>query len=193
LSARVFVTGVPGVGKTSICSHPDISRTELNVVDFGARMLVSGRQQGLIDSLDQLKALAPSSRLALQRSVVEQISTESQHQTIVLDGHLVVATPTGFVPGMPAECIDELRLSAIFIVQATTEEVLLRRKLNQPKYVSSPGVPTEMVSIHAELTRSAALSYCLTHAVPIQMVPNPQDQLHHAVATFLKLLRSFDS
>ena len=187
MAPRLFLTGVPAVGKTSIAGSPRLPHERVATAEFGRYMLDAGLRRGEIDSLEQLKAASPALRARLQSDAVERINDESSTMPLIIDGHLIVATRVGFVPGIPPEQIDALQLSAIVIIRATSADILLRRNARPEKYSSSAMNNGDSIDLHDELTRAAALFYSLSKAVPISVVWNHQEKLDGAINDFMRV------
>lgn len=118
--ARWMVTGVPGVGKTTILGHVR-RRTELPVVNFGSAMLEHARCSGFKGSRDQMGTHPKAGRWRAQ--VVGALPRD-----VVIDGHLVVTDGNGFKDAMPPELKEPGILNHLVVLIAEPWVVLERRR-----------------------------------------------------------------
>lgn len=186
MPARIMVTGVPGVGKSSVCRHLRMPPT-INALDFGQLMYSEGRREGILTGRDDLHHLGLNDRMMLQRKVVETVRSRSDDTTVVVDGHLLVDTDAGFVAGFPADQIEIVDLHAIAVLIADPKDVLTRRE-KRGDFTSRPVPNLVHVRVHQDLTLNAALFYALQHRVRIVVIPNDNDELGRTVTEFLKAI-----
>lgn len=189
LQPRIMVTGVPGVGKTTICKNPRVGDYGLLVQTFGELMLLQGREQNLIHNSSDLAKISLEIRQKLQSSAVDRILHDAQSLPIVIDGHLLVDTPTGFVPGLPHQCVYNLDLTAIIILTAPATDIVLRRENNRAKYerLNGSGGP-ERIELHQDLLIKASLQYALLSGASLECIPNRQDEIEGTVEALISLL-----
>jgi len=110
----VVVTGVPGVGKTTVLSIAEKKARErgikLKVLNFGDFMLNKAVAEGLLKNRDEIRRASLRQQLELQsyaaKAMVEEASRElGTDGFLIIDTHAVVRTPVGLLPGLPkARC-----------------------------------------------------------------------------------------
>ena len=169
MSENVLVSGVPGVGASRVCEGArrelDGEYTLLNVGDI---MLQEALEHGLASSREELSRLRIRDQRALQRRAAEHIGRESDSGSLLINTHLVVETPLGYVPGMTGEMLTEIDPSALVVVDAATGTIRERRERSERSYEHF----SESVEFHKQLQNAAAFSYSLQGNLPVYHLDN---------------------
>ncbi len=125
---RIVITGIPGVGKTTLLSKM-IQRLKANnpdciVVSFGTLMLEVGQENGVRDR-DHLRKLPISEQRRLQNIAAQRIAT--YEGMILVDTHAFISSPEGYYPGLPGQVLSIIRPTNFISVSARPEEIYNRR------------------------------------------------------------------
>jgi len=122
-SRSIFVGGIHGVGKSTICS--DIS-TELNILHLTASDLIRQyKKESSIQDKDRGKHVGNISKnqdilvSALNNSVVKD-------DIFILDGHFTILDAQGVVRQVPSSVFSEINPKALFIITEKPEVIQLR-------------------------------------------------------------------
>lgn len=170
--SNVVVSGVPGVGASKLC---EIARRNLGeeytLVNVGDVMLQEALEHGLATSREELIRLRLRDQRALQRRAGEYIARESDSGPLLINTHLVVETPLGFIPGMGETTLSDIDPSAFVIVDATPETIRDRREGSERDYDQF----TDSLHFHKQLQSAAAFSYSLQSNAPVHHVRNEED------------------
>jgi adenylate kinase len=116
-----LVTGVPGVGKSTVCDS--LRRSGYDVRNLGTMMLEAARGLGIQDR-DALRQLPPDTRARLRLDGLRLALPSS-----ILDVHLTISSATGLEAAMPT-----IPISAIAILEASPEAILRRRGARQGRF-----------------------------------------------------------
>ena len=123
---RVILAGVPGAGKTTVLNKVKELLPELNVINFGTLMFEIAHKRGLVENRDEMRKLPMETQKEIQRKAAEVIfRTESP---LVIDTHLSIKTPKGYMPGFPSSLLDMLNPDVIVLITARPEEIWERRR-----------------------------------------------------------------
>jgi len=171
MSVNVIVSGVPGVGATKVCEN---ARRELGdeytLINVGDVMLEEALERGLATSRDELARLRFRDQRALQRRAGEYIARESANGPLLINTHLVVETPLGYLPGMGPESLAEIVPAAFVVVDAPPEQIRERREQSRRSYEQfSSSIP-----FHKQLQSAAAFSYSLQSNAPVYHLINDE-------------------
>ena len=171
MQMNIVITGVPGVGATKVSEN---ARRELgeeySLINMGDVMLEEALERGLARSRKGLSRLQFRDQRALQRRAGEYIARKSATGPVLIDTHLVVETPLGYIPGMGLETLREVNPSAFVIVDAPTESIRERREQSHRSYEQfSPSI-----SFHKQLQNSAAFTFALQSNAPVYHLLNDE-------------------
>jgi adenylate kinase len=184
-----LVSGVPGVGLSSICTqarrHVD---EEYELVNFGDVMLEQAAMHDLATSRDELSSLTRRETRRLQRRTGEYVADRADEADVILATHLAVETDVGFVLGLPDDVLQAVDPDRFVLVEATPETVTARRERADRDYGDAS---SHAIEFEQDLNRSACVEYAAEVDAPIQLVRN-QDDVDAAADTLVDMLESGD-
>ncbi|MEM4035352.1 MAG: adenylate kinase [Fervidicoccaceae archaeon] len=195
----VVVTGVPGVGKTTVLSElkrlAQESGVDLVVANFGDYMLKVAVARGLVESRDEMRRLPHRVQLDLQELAAREIVSDAakrlgQGGVLVVDTHSVVKTSSGYWPGLPEHVVSALNPDSIVLIEADPEEILARRESDASRRRSDVGSSPEALRELMHMARVAAMSSAVLTASSVFIVVNPQGRPEEAAAKILELVAS---
>jgi adenylate kinase len=189
LHPRVFVTGVPGVGKTSLVRHPLISHSEFEVAAFSSLMLMAGREAGLLSRVEDLERVDRDTRERLQREAVRTIDQQLSSSAVLIDGHLLVQGREGLLSGVPSNEMRNLRLSHIVVLIADPREILARSSRGSTPHDIVHNDSHSIARLQ-QLVLDAALYHSLALDVALHVVENPHSKLDETAMKLRHLLSS---
>lgn len=178
---RMVVTGVPGVGKTSVMEG--IAREKgIRIVNFGTVMLEIAKSQGLVEGRDLIRKLP----VDVQRDVQEKAASRIYDMgDVIVDTHCTIKTPGGYYPGLPEWVLKTLKPDRIVLVEATPDEIARRRASDGSRSRDAEGV--EEIKEHQMMNRYAAVSYSMLTGASVKIVFNHDNDLEEAVQALLKV------
>lgn len=148
----IFIIGVHGVGKSSLSK---MLQREFGIRPYTASEII---RDSIHLSSDKLVESIAENQLVLLREISK---IRTQHNTFILDGHLVLLdknmTPTPIDIGVVAE----ISPSVIVFVNDAPDEIA--RRLRKRDRAHSD---ISLISIIQDLERSTALRYCKTLGIP---------------------------
>jgi len=184
----VMITGIPGVGKSTI-TRLALKRTAIKfrLVNFGDLMFEEAVKQGLVEHRDEMRKLDPMVQKQLQLRAAQRIVEIARDEPVLLDTHATIRTPMGYLLGFPKEVIETIRPNFIVIIEATPSEILGRRlrDLKRDRDVETE----EQIQRHQDLNRAAAISYAMHSDALIKIIENHEDKgLEEAVNELVQVL-----
>jgi len=127
----VIVTGVPGVGKTTVLTSAIAICKERGVdvmhVNYGDVMFEEATAKGLVKGRDEMRRLPIKEQVALQLSAAKKIRSIAEKSNVILDTHMFIRTPDGYMPGIPSWVAESLLPDSIVLLEADPESISKRR------------------------------------------------------------------
>lgn len=192
----VVVTGVPGVGKTTVLGHLERLASErgvrVKVVNFGTYMLETALREGLVGHRDEMRKLPLRKQLELQRLAARRIAEDSARELgvdgyLIIDTHALVKTVAGYWPGLPKHVLDELKPDMIAVIEATPEEVASRQARDAARVRSDIG-GVEGAARLMEYARAAAFASAVHYASTVAIIENREGRAEEAARDLLDLI-----
>ncbi|KPU63206.1 adenylate kinase [Thermococcus argininiproducens] len=184
----VVITGIPGVGKSTITRLAlQRTRARFRVINFGDIMFEEAVRANLVSHRDEMRRLSLKTQRELQLKAAQRILEISRKEPVLLDTHATIKTPLGYMLGFPKEVIEVINPKFMVIIEANPSEILGRRlrDLKRDRDVETE----EQIQRHQDLNRAAAISYAMHSNALIKIIENHEDKgLEEAVNELVKIL-----
>lgn len=171
----IVVTGIPGVGKTTVMQNA-AEGMDIKFVTFGTVMEDIAKDLDLIKDRDEMRKLTLEQQKDLQIRSAKKIADMGN---VILDTHCTIKTPKGYLPGLPEWVIKKLNPTAIVVVEADPEEIFNRRA-NDPTRNRDPDTK-EQINEHQMINRAAAMAYAALSGSTVKIVFNHDNAIDAAV------------
>lgn len=178
----IIVTGIPGVGKTTVMETAAKQR-KLPIVVYGTVMFDVAKQLGLAKSRDEMRRLPPETQKHIQRDAAVAIAAMGD---VIVDTHCSIKTPAGYLPGLPAWVLEALRPSALVLVEAKPEEILRRRQADATRKRDADTL--EAIAEHQEVNRRFAAACATLTGATIHTVYNHDNQVEAAIRQMMPVV-----
>ncbi|MCE4602167.1 MAG: adenylate kinase [Desulfurococcales archaeon] len=194
----VIVTGVPGVGKTTVLSKlEEIAEKEgirVKIVNYGSYMLETALREGLVENRDQLRHLPLRRQLELQRLAAQKIIEDAANElsgddVLIIDTHALVRTSAGYWPGLPRHVLDELKPDMIALIEAKPDVIVERQARDRGRYRADIG-GVKGVTRLMENARTASLASAVHYASTVVFVENREGAPDEAAAELLSYIKN---
>ena len=179
----IVVTGIPGVGKTTVMKKA-AEGMNIKFVTFGTVMFEIAKEMGLVKDRDEMRKLTLEQQKELQIKSAEKVASMGD---VILDTHCTVKTPKGYMPGLPEWVIKKLKPTAIVIVEADPEEIYNRR-VNDPTRNRDPDT-IEQINEHQMINRAAAMADAALSGSTVKIVSNHDNAIEKAVEQAAPVLK----
>lgn len=177
------MAGLSGVGKSSVVNYA-LNRIEgVERVNFGDAIMQEALDQGLVENRDELRLLGTSVQRGLQAKAAKKIG--KMEGRVIVDTHLTIPTPDGYVPGVPIDILAELNPKKIVILEADPGDILKRRILDKGR--ERVDETLEEIEEHFDFDRAAAISMAIQVGSPVKIIRN--DIIKEAGEELLELLK----
>ncbi|HEC81308.1 MAG TPA: adenylate kinase [Thermoplasmatales archaeon] len=171
----IVVTGVPGVGKTTVMQKA-AEGLNIRFVTFGTVMVEIAQKLGWAKNRDEMRKLSLKQQRELQVKTAEKVAKMGD---VIVDTHCTIKTPQGYMPGLPEWVITRLQPTTIVVVEADPEEIFNRRK-NDVSRERDPDTIDEIAE-HQQINRAAAMAYAALSGATVKIVFNHDNALDDAV------------
>lgn len=178
----IIVTGIPGVGKTTVMEAA-AEKAGRQIVVYGSVMFEVATERGLVEHRDDMRRMNPDVQKEVQMAAAEKMA---QMGDIIVDTHCTIKTPKGFLPGLPAWVLEKLRPSTVVLVEADDAEIKGRRDSDASRKRDDDSV--QAIAEHQETNRRYAASYSTLTGATVATVYNHDDALDNAVEQLLAVL-----
>lgn len=167
-----LVSGVPGVGTSTVASEAVSSLDDHRLFNFGDAMLEAAVAQGIAESRDELSSLSAAERGALQRYAAGYVRDEASKGPVVVTTSFVVRVSDGYgyVPGLPDPVLHEMGPERLVVVEAEPATVAERRE--EGDYRDYPEPTESGIRFHQRMNRTAAFVYASRSSGTVHHVPN---------------------
>ena len=179
----VVVTGIPGVGKTTVMKEA-AEGIDIQFVTFGTVMADIAIEMNLVKDRDEMRKLTLDQQKELQIKTAEKVA---KMDNVIVDTHCTVKTPKGYMPGLPEWVIKKLNPTAIVVVEADPEEIYNRRS----KDITRNRDPDskEKIAEHQQMNRAAAMAYATLSGATVKIVFNHDNAIEDAVKDVAPVLK----
>ncbi|QGA54533.1 adenylate kinase [Sulfolobus sp. E5-1-F] len=176
-----IVTGIPGVGKTTVLSYADKILTEKGIphkiVNYGDYMLNTALKEGYVKSRDEIRKLQIEKQRELQtlaaRRIIEDLSLLGDNGIGLIDTHAVIRTPAGYLPGLPRHVIEVLSPKVIFLLEADPRIILERQKRDSSR-ARSDYSDTNVINEVIQFARYSAMASAVLVGASVKVVINQE-------------------
>ncbi|HUR61738.1 MAG TPA: adenylate kinase [Candidatus Thermoplasmatota archaeon] len=178
----IIVTGIPGVGKTTVMEAAAKARS-LKVAVYGSVMFEVASAKGLVQSRDEMRKLPADTQKSIQKEAARRIAAMGD---VIVDTHCSIKTPTGYLPGLPAWVLAELQPSAVVLVEADPREILGRRQGDATRKRDEDSL--EAIAEHQEYNRRFAAAYATLTGATVHTVHNKDGGVEAALQQMMPVL-----
>lgn len=180
---RVIVTGVPGVGKTSVMERV-AKEFSVPIVSYGSVMLDEAKARKLAEHRDQMRKLPAETQRKIQSFAAEKIGAMAD---AIIDTHCLIKTAEGYLPGIPMTVLTMIAPDAVVLVEAPAAQIAGRRQKDQTRARDADTV--EDIEEHQSMNRAAAAAMGVVSGATVKIVVNADGGLEHAVRTFADVFK----
>jgi adenylate kinase len=189
MGKRIIITGVPGVGKTTVINGALKKLEEEGIsyrsINFGSFMFEVASQKGKVKDRDQIRKLDRGIQKELQRMAGKAIA--SIEGNVIIDTHCSIRTPQGFLPGLPEWVITELKPDMLIMVE-TDEDQILQRRLKDPTRIRDME-GERSIGEHQLFNRMIAGAIATQTGCMVKFVKNQDFLLEQAILDMTESLR----
>ncbi len=178
----IIVTGIPGVGKTTVMEAA-ADKAHAKIVVYGTMMFEVASQKGLVEHRDDMRRLPPDVQKEVQMAAAEKMAAMGD---IIVDTHCTIKTPKGYLPGLPAWVLEKLKPSTIVLVEADAAEIKGRRESDASRNRDADSL--ESIEEHQETNRRFAAAYATLTGATVHTVYNHDGKVEDAIQQIIPVV-----
>jgi len=188
----IVVTGVPGVGKTTVMNEFLKIKPNFEVKNFANSMLDVAIEKGILkgekeELHDELRKLPPETQLELQKAAGKALSEMGKKKDLIIDTHAMIKTPRGYFAGLPLWVIENLKPEFIILVEVSAETIA-KRRAEDPLRVRDQDATVEGIQEHIDMCRAVAAAYSALSGCFVKIIENKQGQAELAAKDLAKII-----
>ena len=184
MNRTVIVTGIPGSGKTTVCSRVEKlakdAGVEVNLINYGTVMMRLLQKHGRGMERDEMRRDNLDTQRKLQKEVagiIVEKMTQLSGLTIV-DTHMSIKTPAGYLPGLPSHNLSVLKPDILVLVEAEPREISRRRMKDATR--KRDVAVEEAVKEELLFSRFMAGASAVLAGAPVKIVVNAEGRQEEA-------------
>ncbi|MGB0653647.1 MAG: adenylate kinase [Thermoplasmatota archaeon] len=178
----IIVTGIPGVGKTTVMEAA-AEHADRTIVVYGTVMFEVASERGLVEHRDDMRKLEPAVQKEVQKAAAAKMAEMGD---IIVDTHCTIKTPKGFLPGLPAWVLEALMPEAIILVEADAAEIQGRRADDATRVRDADSI--EAIEQHQEFNRRFSAAYATLTGATVHTVYNHDNKVDEAIEQILPVV-----
>jgi adenylate kinase len=188
----VIVTGIPGVGKTTVLNELQTLAKQnsfgLTVVNFGTVMNGIMRELGKDMHRDDMRQQGIETQKKAQELAASEILAHSAQGTTIVDTHMFVRTGSGLWAGLPQNVLQKLAPRLLVLVEAEPQQIAERRRTDTDR--KREQVLAEEISFDLEWSRATAAASAITTGSPVKVIRNDTGRQKQAAQELFQTIRS---
>ncbi len=192
MNRTVIVTGIPGTGKTTVCNLVEkLAKNvgvEVNVINYGTVMMGILEKHGRSMERDAMRRDSVETQRMLQREVAEAVTEKMRqlHSLKIIDTHMSIKTPEGYLPGLPSHNLQLLRPDLLVLIEAHPKEISSRRMKDASR--KRDAVMEDTVKEELLFSRLMGGACAVLTNAPMKIVINTEGKQEEAARDILRVL-----
>lgn len=192
MNKTIVLTGIPGTGKTTVCNLVEKlakqAGLQLNLLNYGTITMEALQKNGRTMERDAVRRAGLDFQLGLQREVAEEISRRMEKLTglTIIDTHMTIKTPYGYIPGMPSHVMRLLEPKMFILIEASPDEISMRRMKDSNR--KRDDAVEEAVKEELAFARLTVGACSVLTGMPVKIVINAEGKQEEAAREILKMI-----
>ncbi len=179
---RIIVTGVPGVGKSTVMDGVS-KNTGMRIVNFGDVMFEMAKTMG-VKNRDEIRKLPAEKQREIQKKAGEELG---KMDNVIIDTHMSIKTPSGYLPGLPEWVLREIRPSVLVLIEAHPDDIYSRRNRDNTRLRDME--TADDIRVHQDLNRSFASACAVLSGATVVIVKNEEGKVDKAVEDLVGMIK----
>jgi len=190
LGTNIILTGIPGVGKTTILNElqklAEEKGIKLTVLNYGTVMNELFEKYDRKISRDEIRRQQISVQKKIQDRAAQILARKMRSPITIIDTHMFIRTKTALWSGLPESVLSRLKPSLIVLVEAPPEEIARRRRSDTTRMRDD--LTMEEVRFDLEWSRATASACAVSTGAPVKIISNKTGKQREAAEELFKLM-----
>lgn len=187
----VIVTGIPGVGKTTVINSAielvkEKHGEDVLLLNFGSEMFEVASAQRAVKTRDELRKLPTATQREIQRNAGESIAQKAKSVRVIVDTHTLIQTDNGYLIGLPEWVVRAIQPKTVVLVEADPENIASRRSSDETRTRDVQIV--DEVKTHQEMCRAAAVAVGTITGATVRIIKNREGKVEEAAEALASAL-----
>ncbi|MFX1481639.1 MAG: adenylate kinase [Promethearchaeota archaeon] len=187
----VIVTGIPGVGKTTVITTAveqikEKYDEDVLILNFGTEMFKVASKAGHVKSRDEMRKLPTSLQRENQRKAGLAVAEKAKSARVIVDTHTLIQTRNGYLIGLPEWVVTAINPKTVVLIEADSENIASRRSGDETRARDAQAVKD--IQIHQEMCRAAAVSVGTITGATVRIIKNREGHVEEAAAELAETL-----
>jgi adenylate kinase len=182
-----ILVGLSGVGKGTVLEEAMLlADREYEVINYGDRMLETAKDEGLVESRDELKELDSETNRRIQKEAAKSIAEDAEDQDVIVDTHAAIKTPFGYLPGLPKWTVENLDPAKIIVLTADPEAIWERTQGDESRdrEHDSP----QDIEDYQDVAREMAAADAVISGAFLKVIENEENRAEKAAEELVETL-----
>jgi adenylate kinase len=188
----VVVTGIPGVGKTTVLNElvdtAKQNKFNLTVLNFGTIMNEIMRELGKNLHRDEMRKQGIEAQRKAQELAASEIRNRAGQGVAVIDTHMFIRTASGMWAGLPQNVLEKLNPDLLVLVETSPEEIATRRKKDSNR--KRDQMLAEEIAFDLDWSRATAAASAVVTGAPVKIIRNDVGRQKEAAKELFEAIRS---
>ena len=187
----VIVTGIPGVGKSTVVNTAvelvkEKHGEDILILNIGTEMFEVATKAGHVKNRDELRKLPTYLQREIQRKAGESIAEKSKSKRTIVDTHTLIQTNNGYLIGLPEWVVNAIKPKTVVLIEADSEKIASRRTADESRTRDAQAVSD--IQVHQEMCRGAAVSVGTITGATVRIIKNREGLVEEAAAELAETL-----
>jgi adenylate kinase len=188
----VVVTGIPGVGKTTVLNElqelAHQNNLDLTVLNFGTVMNEIMREIGKNMDRDEMRQQTIETQKKVQELAASEIMKRAGENPVVIDTHMFVRTPAGMWAGLPQSVLRILTPQLLVLIEANPEHIAERRRGDLGR--KRDQALAQEVAFDLGWSRATAAASAVETGAPVKVIRNDRGRQKQAAMELFQAIRN---
>lgn len=187
----VIVTGIPGVGKTTVINTAveqvkEKHGEDILMLNIGTEMFEVAVKEGYVKDRDELRKLPTAIQREVQRQAGIVIAEKAKSARAIVDTHTLIQTNNGFLIGLPEWVVTAIKPKTVVLVEADSEKIASRRSGDETRTRDAQAITD--IQIHQEMCRAAAVAVGTITGATVRIIKNREGLVEEAASELAETL-----